>query len=109
MGTDDLGVLALARPGAARPEDPRLRGTQSVDVAFADINGSIRASLPGAQATFPQYVNDTTGRVYLGANLFGAPQDRVEAVQFPDKGTFLVICAFVPHFLDNMHGWVKVV
>jgi hypothetical protein len=30
-------------------------------------------------------------------------------VHFPKKGRYLVICAFVPHFEDNMWGWVKVV
>jgi hypothetical protein len=36
-------------------------------------------------------------------------QDRVEVVQFSRPGTHLVICAFLPHFNDEMYGWVKVV
>jgi plastocyanin len=36
------------------------------------------------------------------------PLDRVEAVTFSAPGTYLVICTFVPHFNDKMHGFVKV-
>lgn len=78
-------------------------------VKFEDIDGTITAPLPGAPAAFPPYVDDPAGRIYLGANLFGAPQDRVEVVQFPSRGRFLVICAFLPHFEEGMHGWVRVV
>lgn len=35
-------------------------------------------------------------------------QDRVEVVQFPHPGRYLVICAFQFHFLDNMFGYVRV-
>jgi len=78
-------------------------------VKFEDIDATLLSPLPGAPPGFPPYVNDPAGRVYLGLNLFGAPQDRVEVVQFPNRGKFLVICAFLPHFNDGMHGWVKVV
>lgn len=35
-------------------------------------------------------------------------RDRIEAVQFPVPGRYLVICGFRPHFLDDMYGYVKV-
>ena len=36
-------------------------------------------------------------------------QDRVEVVQFTQPGRHLVICAVVPHWVnDQMHGWVNV-
>ena len=76
-------------------------------------------------------INDPNGRVYFGldprkaplaANIAppaGAPlaysQDRVEVVQFPAPGRYLVICAVLPHFAPAnnahppMHGWVNVV
>jgi hypothetical protein len=44
----------------------------------------------------------------LDPSLFS--QDRVEVVQFPEKGLFLVICGVLPHFAnDGMYGWVNVV
>jgi hypothetical protein len=36
-------------------------------------------------------------------------QDRVEALSFATRGTYLVICAVNVHFADGMYGWVKVV
>jgi hypothetical protein len=54
-------------------------------------------------------INDSVNRIYRGANPVTLSQDRTEVVHFADPGTYLVICAFQPHFLDRMHGWVKVV
>jgi hypothetical protein len=34
--------------------------------------------------------------------------DRVEVVQFSVPGTHLVVCTFLPHFVEGMHGWVRV-
>ena len=34
--------------------------------------------------------------------------DRVEVVQFATPGTYLVICAIVPHFNEGMYGYVRV-
>jgi hypothetical protein len=74
-----------------------------------DIDETITLPIPGAPAAFPPIVNDPEGRVYLGINPLPLPQDRVEAVQFPKRGLYLVICAFVPHFVDEMWGWVRVI
>ena len=57
---------------------------------------------------FPPLINDPTNRVYRGLDPSRFPQDRVEVVTFADPGRHLVICAFLPHFLDNMHGFVNV-
>lgn len=73
------------------------------------INASITTPVPGAPMGFPPLVNDSVNRVYRGTNPFNQPQDRTEVVNFSDPGTYLVICAFLPHFIDRMHGWVKVV
>jgi hypothetical protein len=59
--------------------------------------------------TFPPLINDPTNRVYRGVDPSLVSQDRVEVVTLAHPGTYLVICGFLPHFLDNMHGWVKVV
>lgn len=75
-----------------------------------DINTSILRDVPGAPPPFPKLIDDATNRVFRGIAAFPPVNvDRVEVVQFPEKGEFLVICAFVPHFEDNMWGWVKVV
>lgn len=70
----------------------------------------------------PPLVNDPNGRIYRGldprvltyATLVGNPpapllvQDRVESVNFPHRGRYLVVCGVLPHFLEGMHGFVKV-
>jgi plastocyanin len=35
-------------------------------------------------------------------------QNRIEPVAFLKEGRFLVICAVLPHFNDNMYAWVEV-
>jgi hypothetical protein len=74
-----------------------------------DIDATILEPLPGAPPDFPPSIGDTNQRVYRGLNPFGLPQDRVETVQFNRRGTYLVICAFLPHFEDRMWGFVRVV
>lgn len=36
------------------------------------------------------------------------PQDRTESVNFPNPGTYLVICGVRGHFPDGMFGFVTV-
>jgi hypothetical protein len=68
------------------------------------------APVPGApSSTFPRIIDDPVNRVYRGPFSFTIAQDRVEAVHFPNRGVYLVICAFVPHFDDEMWGYVRVV
>ena len=81
------------------------RNVRSID----DINGGITIPVPGAPMGFPPLVNDAVNRVFRGAASFTMPVDRVEVVHFPDPGNYLVICAFLPHFLEGMSGWVRVV
>jgi len=59
----------------------------------------------------PPLIDDATNRVYRGLNpaTLLPVLDRVEAVQLTEPGTYLVVCGVLPHFVDNMHGWVKVV
>jgi hypothetical protein len=74
----------------------------------------------------PPLVDIPTGRVYRGldprlltyATLVTIPpsttptpllvQDRVESVNFPKAGRYLVVCGLMPHFLESMHGYVEV-
>src|SRR5215471_4809376 len=70
-------------------------------------------------------IDDPANRIYRGlspagvpANFFAPgvppasipapPQDRTESVNFPNPGTFLVICAVRSHFLGGMFGFVRV-
>ncbi|HEY7445714.1 MAG TPA: hypothetical protein VH701_25030 [Vicinamibacterales bacterium] len=53
-------------------------------------------------------INDTRNRIYVGPDPSLLPLDRVEVVHFPNPGRYLVICAFLFNFLDNMYGWVRV-
>ena len=56
----------------------------------------------------PPLIDDPTNRVYRGVDPSLVPQDRIEVVQFPNPGTYLVVCGVLPHFNDRMWGWVKV-
>jgi hypothetical protein len=53
-------------------------------------------------------INDPNNRLYIGPDPSFLPLDRVEVVHFANPGRYLVICAFLFHFLDNMFGYVRV-
>jgi hypothetical protein len=59
----------------------------------------------------PGIVDIPTNRIYRGLDpiALGPVQDRIETVQFQMPGRHLVICGVLPHFLDNMFGFVRVV
>jgi hypothetical protein len=56
----------------------------------------------------PPLINDPTSRVYAGLHPSTQTQDRIEVVQFPNRGRHLVICGVLPHFQDGMFGYVRV-
>src|SRR5687768_3848835 len=63
----------------------------------------------------PPIINDPNRRIYRGIDPVissGPPPvlnlDRVEVVHFDRPGTFLVICAVLPHFAEGMFGYVTV-
>jgi hypothetical protein len=58
---------------------------------------------------FPGFINDPANRIYRGLDPRLQPQDRQENVTFANKGVHLVVCGLVPHFLEGMYGFVKVV
>jgi hypothetical protein len=70
-------------------------------------------------------INDPANRIYRGidprftlqvppappappATPVNTQQDRVEVVQFGERGLYLVICAVNVHFNEGMFGWVRV-
>jgi plastocyanin len=73
------------------------------------IDGTAIIEATPGPPPFPGFVNDPNNRVYRGLDPRPLPQDRAEAVAFPEKGTYLVVCGLVPHFNEGMHGFVKVV
>jgi plastocyanin len=93
-------------------------GTQPGDISTATLIS------PTITPPAPPLINDTRNRIYFGIDPSVLPrlappnppvppaspplQDRVEVVHFPNPGTFLVICAVLPHFVDGMFGYVDV-
>lgn len=73
-----------------------------------DVNSALVRPTTGTPAGVP-LINDPTGRVYAGLDPSLQPRDRVEAVQFPNPGLHLVICAVQAHFLEGMYSYVRVV
>ena len=73
------------------------------------INGSLIVEATPGPPPFPGFVNDPQNRIYRGLDPRLQPQDRVESVTFANKGVHLVVCGLVPHFVEGMHGFVKVV
>jgi len=88
-------------------------GTQPGDINFLHTTPST-----GTPPNVP-LIDDANRRIYRGQDpsrqslLQGQPavstQDRVEVLFFPKPGTYLVICGFQPHFVnDHMFGFVRV-
>jgi len=74
-----------------------------------DINISLTTPMTGpAPFTGLPIINDPNGRLYRGPDPSLLPLDRVETVNFPHPGVYLVICGFLFHFQDLMHGYVRV-
>jgi plastocyanin len=82
-------------------------GKQPSDVSLEDLL-PIPGAPPPTSPPFVGLITDDTDRVFRGLSPIGAPQDRVEVVQFPNPGLYLVICAVSVHFRDGMIGWVRV-
>jgi len=79
-----------------------------------DLDLSTATHIGGGLPAIVTVINDPERRVYRGPNpvLSGPPPvinfDRVEVVHFAKPGTYLVICAVVPHFNQGMYGYVRV-
>jgi plastocyanin len=57
----------------------------------------------------PPLIDDPTNRLFRGVDPRTVGQDRIESVTLSDPGTYLVICAVQPHFVnDKMHGFITV-
>ena len=65
-------------------------------------------TIPPTGQPVPPLIDDPTNRLYRGVDPSLFPQDRIEVVQFPNRGTYLIICGVLPHFVEGMYGFVKV-
>ena len=75
-------------------------GTEPGDI---DTTKVVAGSVP------PGLIDDPNGRVFRGLDPRTVPQDRTENVTLTEPGKYLVICAVLPHFVnDNMHGYITV-
>jgi hypothetical protein len=85
-----------------------------------EINTALTRPTTGIPAAVP-LINDPRNRLYAGPDPSSfvlapvAPNtvprtilDRSEVVHFPNQGLHLVICGVLPHFLDGMIGYVRV-
>ena len=72
-----------------------------------DIN---KALLEPPIGPLPPLIADPNRRIYRGPDprILLPTLDRVEAVQFANPGTYLVICGVLPHFNQGMFGFVTV-
>ena len=84
-------------------------GTKPEDISLANLQPLAANNNP---IPLPPVINDTNRRIYRGIDPTLLPpagqEDRIEAVQFTEPGTYLVICAILPHFQDGMFGYVRV-
>lgn len=72
-------------------------------VQYSDIDASLL--IPGPPV--PQ-IDDPTNRLYRGLDPRVNLLDRIEVVHFHDPGMYLAVCGVLPHFLDQMFGFVRV-
>lgn len=71
-----------------------------------DINKTL--VVPVTVPPGPPLIADPNRRIYRGLDPSTQPQDRVEVVHFDNPGTYLVICGVLPHFVEGMYGFVRV-
>ena len=72
-------------------------------VQYSDIDASLL--IPGPPV--PQ-IDDPTNRLYRGLDPRVNLVDRIEVVHFHDPGMYLAVCGVLPHFIDEMFGFVRV-
>ncbi len=114
----NLGAPGLPNGHQLIPHEVKIRAGGTVNFILGGFHhvlvyddgtqpGDINAAL--ANPAFGLLIDDPTNRIYRGLNPQIFPQDRVEVVHFPKRGTYLVICGVRPHFVDdNMFGFVRV-
>lgn len=72
-----------------------------------DINTG--ATIPATGVPPVPLINDPEDRIYRGLDPTLQAVDRVEVVNFSTPGVYLVICGVLPHFVEGMYGYVRVI
>jgi hypothetical protein len=72
-----------------------------------DVQSDMVRLTTGTPAGVP-LIDDPDKRLYAGPDPSLYPRDRVEVVQFLQRGRHLVICGVQGHFLAGMFGYVRV-
>jgi hypothetical protein len=103
-------VVRIKAGGAVNFAISGLHNVQIYDDGTEPGDISTASPLPGAGGGM---INSPEKRIYRGWDPNLIPndhqRDRIEAIQFPEPGTYLVICGVVNHFVnDQMFGFVKV-
>jgi plastocyanin len=74
----------------------------------SDINLALTTPTTSATPPVLPIINDPNRRIYRGVDPSLQSRDRVEVVNFAEPGTYLVICGVLPHFVEGMYGYVRV-
>ena len=73
-----------------------------------DINIALTTPTTNPAPPIVPIINDPNNRIYRGLDPTLQAIDRVEVVNFSEPGTYLVICGLLPHFVEGMYGYVRV-
>src|SRR4030095_12507802 len=71
----------------------------------SDINSSLLVPMHGG----PPLIDDPDDRIYMGLDPLLQQHDRVEVVHFAKPVRYFVVCGVLPHFNDDMFGFVRVI
>lgn len=75
-----------------------------------DINTAMTTPSTNPAPPIVPIINDANRRIYRGVDPTVQPsRDRIEVVNFSEPGVYLVICGVLPHFMQGMYGYVRVV
>lgn len=74
----------------------------------SDINLNMTTLTTNPAPPVVPIIDDPNRRIYRGVDPSLQPRDRVEVVNFSTPGTYLVICGVLPHFVEGMYGYVRV-
>ena len=73
-----------------------------------DINIALTTPTTNPAPPIVPIINDPNNSIYRGLDPTLQAIDRVEVVNFSEPGTYLVICGLLPHFVEGMYGYVRV-
>ena len=73
-----------------------------------DINIALTTPTTNPMPPIVPIIDDPEGRIYRGLDPTLQASDRVEVVNFAEPGVYLVICGVLPHFVEGMYGYVRV-